>query len=261
MRFAEIAKTVEKFSIDNSPALLTAFGVAGTISGAVLAARAGMKATEVLENERLRKSVSLTGVPDSPFSFTAKEKVKLTWPLFVPAAGAVVLSCGAIVGANQISTRRAAAVASAYAISEKAWTEYRDKVIEKLGENKDREVRDAVAQDRVTRTSDESREVIIASGKVLCRDDFSGRYFESTMEDLKAAQNGVNFQLINDCFASLSDLYDQLRLSHTSVSDEVGWNASQPLELQISAALTDDGKPCLSIGYSVLPVRDYYRMH
>src|SRR4051794_29662266 len=158
MRFADLAKQVEKFSIDNSPAILTAFGVAGTITAAVLAGRAGFKAADILEKERYKRSMQRTGVPDSPFSFTTKEKFKATWTLYIPAAGTALLSCGAIIGANTISTKRAAAMASAYAISEKAWAEYREKVVERLGANKDREVRDSVAQDRVSRTSEQSRE-------------------------------------------------------------------------------------------------------
>jgi hypothetical protein len=71
----------------------------------------------------------------------------------------------------------------------------------------------------------------------------------------------VNYQILNHFYASLSDFYGKVGLPSTSFSDEVGWNSDEILDLDISTTLSDDNRPCLSIDFKVVPVRDYFRVH
>ena len=65
-----------------------------------------------------------------------------------------------------------------------------------------------------------SREIILAgTGEVLCYDMSSGRYFQSTIEDIKRAENRVNKDLIHFMSASLSMFYEEIGLPPTSYSD------------------------------------------
>jgi len=66
--------------------------------------------------------------------------------------------------------------------------------------------------------------------------------------------------VLNDFYASLSDFYDLIGLPTTSFSDEVGWNSDRLLELQFSTVLSDDGRPCISIDFRTVPIRDYYKV-
>jgi len=255
MNFLVIVKRVEKLVIDNSPAILTVLGVTGTITTAYLTGTASFKAAEILRKEGMIESDELDSI-----SFSFKDKFEYVWKCYIPAVGTGAVTVFCIVFANRIGMRRAAAVAAAYSISEKAFVEYKDKVIEKFGDNQEQKVRDEVAQDRVNRNPLNEREIIITGdGEVLCYEAFTGRYFKSSMEEVKRAQNDINAEIIHNSYASLSDFYNALGIGKTSCSDEVGWNTDKLLELKFTTVLSEDNRPCISIEFDVAPVRDYWR--
>lgn len=255
MTFYDIVKNVEKIVADNSPAILTAIGVTGTLATAYFTGTASFKAAEIIQNREKED-----GYPVEPKE-RLKTRTKLIWKLYIPAVGTGVLTVACIVCANRIGTRRAAAMAAAYSISERALFEYKEKVIEKFGENKDRAVRDDIAQDRVNKNPISTREVIITgNGDVLCYDTITGRYFESNVETLRKAQNDINQQILTNMYASLWDFYELIGLPSTAYSNEVGWNTDTLLDLDFSTVLSEDKRPCVSINYTVFPIRDYYRL-
>lgn len=230
------------------------------MTAAVLSGKASFKAAEIIEHETAHRLNDAGSRPADFEPLTTREKVRLVWPEYIPAAGTLALSVTCIVAANRVGSRRTAAVTAAYAISEKAFSDYRDRVVEKLGDKKEREARDEVAQQRVTEKSPSSQVVIIGSGDVLCYDAFSGRYFMSTMETIKKAQNDTNYSILNDGFASLTEFYDKLGLDKTSHSDNLGWNTDKMLDTFISTVLSDDGRPCISIDFmSCPPQPNFYK--
>lgn len=253
MTFNSVIKRLEKLASDNSPLILTAIGVTGTITTAVLTGRAAFKAAEILHDDELTSP--------NVYEQTVKTKVALTWKLYIPAIGTGVLTVTCIVLANHIGTRRAAALAAAYSVSERAFAEYKDKVVEKLGEKKELAVRDEIAQDRVNNNPIGSREVVITgNGDVLCYDSISGRYFQSNVEALRKAQNDINAVILSDMYASLYDFYDIIGIPTTPYSNEVGWNVDTLLNLSFSTVMSTDGRPCVSLDYTVYPIRDYNRL-
>lgn len=260
MNIPQLLRRVEKFTSDHSPLILTGLGTAGVITTAVLAAKGGMKAHRILLEEQRRISLEKTGEPDNRFAVDFERAVKLTWTCYLPAAGSVLLTCGAIIGANQIGTRRQAALAAAYGISEKAFEEYREKVKEKFGESKEQTARDELNSERVARMPAESSEVvIIGDGEQLCCDLYSGRFFKSDMETLKKAQNDLNYRMFGDDYASLADYYHLIGLPATSGSHDMGWNIDKPLEIHYTTCLDPKGRPAIAIDFQVVPIRDYFR--
>jgi hypothetical protein len=253
MQLADLGKRAAKLAQDHSPTIFTAIGVAGTLSTAFLTGRASYK---------YMKDLSEEGYYDRDYKFerSPKEHFQKSWKLFIPAASTAVFTVAAIICANRIGTRRAAAMASAYAISEKAFVEYREKVLEKIGANKEREVRDELAQDRVTKHPVTSSAVVVgAGGDVLCFETHTGRYFKSDMETLKKAQNDLNYRILSDDYASLTDFYGLIGLPRTDISDELGWNTDCKMELDFSVTLAENGQPCLAITYHPMPIRNYYK--
>jgi len=245
-------KQLEKLTIDNSPVILTAVGVVGTVGTAYLTGKATFKAAELLRAEESHHTKEW-GV-----RHPTDEAVKLVWKLYIPPAVAGAATIAAIIGANHIHGRRAAGLAAAYSLSERAFSEYKEKVIERLGDKKEREVRDEVAQDRVRNNPVNDNTVLITdNGEVLCYDHFTGRYFKSSMEALKRAENEVNHLILNQGYASVSDLYELLGLPITSFSDEVGWNTDKMLSLVFSTVLSQDGRPCISIDFDLHPNRKF----
>lgn len=257
MRLPSFVRRVEKLAVDNSPLILTAIGVTGTITTALFAGRASFKAAEIIaqEEKEARESTGFEG-----YECSTRRKFDLTWKLYIPAIGMGVLTVGCIIAANRIGTRRAAAIAAAYSISERAFAEYKDKVVEKIGDHKEQKLRDEMAQERINKHP-ASREIIFAGeGEVLCHDSITGRYFKSDMESLRRAQNDINAQILHDFYASLSDFYGLIKLPSTKYSNEVGWNSDTPLELKFSTVLSEDNRPCISLEYTVYPIRDYFRV-
>lgn len=260
MTWLDIVKQAEKYAVDNSPTILTGIGAAGTVVTAYLAGRAAYRMG--LDLNAGHYEPLLEGLP--PENPSTGEIVKRYWTDFVPAIGVGTLSVAAIIGANRIGTRRAAAVAAAYSLSEKAFFEYREKVEEKLGEKKHRALRDEIAQKRVDDNPVSTREVVITgNGDVLCYDSLTGRYFESSMEAIRKAQNDINQKIVGGVgsYASLTEFYDMLGLSGTAFSEQVGWNSDRPLEVHFSTVISEDGRPCLSIEYDELPINNYFRQY
>jgi hypothetical protein len=246
------ASRASKLAADNSTTIFTAIGVTGVITTAYLTARASHTAAGLLLDEKMAGR-------DGEDALDIREKIDLTWKLYIPPAmtGAVTIAC--IIAANRVGTRRAAALAAAYTLSEKAIVEYKEKVVEKFGEKKEQEVRDELARDRIHRNPD--REVVIIEGdSVRCFEAYTGRYFTSNIETLKKAQNTVNHQVLHSYYASLSDFYEEIGLPRTAISDEIGWNVDRLLDLKFSAILPKDGRPCISFDYDVVPIRDYNRI-
>lgn len=251
MDLGKLMGRAQKLLLDNSPAILTGIGVTGVLTTAYLTGRASFKAAElVLERNRQQEVNDLWMAP--------KEKFKLTWKLYIPAAGSAVATIVAILCANKVSTNRAAALASAYAISERAFETYRDKVMEKFGETKERSIRDEIAQDDIT--NNPPTQIILTGGSVLFRDGFSGRDFRSDMETIRRTMNDINEQVNRDFTASLGDFYELLGLDPTDKSEEFGWHADKKLQLRFSSTITKSGEPAIVFTYDLAPIRGYHRM-
>jgi Family of unknown function (DUF6353) len=249
---------------EHSPTILTGVGVVGTVSTAFLTGRASFKAARILAEagdvEVGYRAMSedqeeLISVVEKRSTFG---KVRLVWKLYIPPVGAGATTVSAIILANKISSKRIAALGLAAGLSEKALQEYKDKVLEKIGERQNTAIHDEIAQDRVNQHPVNSREVILAgTGEVLCFDMSSGRYFQSTVEEIKRAENKINFNLVNYMHSSLSEFYDEIGLPPTSYSDTVGWNLNNKLEVRISTVLSTDNRPCLAIDFANPPYTDY----
>ncbi|QKY78719.1 membrane protein [Gordonia phage Gill] len=253
MPISDVAKSIEKFALNNSPAILTSVAVTGTLTTAVLAGQASFKAARLIAEEENKL------FDEKQETLENKEKVQLVWTLYIPTATACLTTVMAIVAVNQIGSRRTAAMAAAYSVTEKAFGEYREKVVTKLGEKKEQAVRDEIAQDRVDANPPTPQQLImVGDTEVLCYDQFSGRYFNSTMETIKQGQNDINFQILNEGYASLNDFYEAIGLEHLNVGDEFGWSTDKKLEVKISTVLSKDSRPCIAVDYYTTPFKDYY---
>lgn len=256
MNFGILAKRAGMVAADNSPAILTTIGVAGALTTVFLTGKATLKAADILEEELRAKREHFE---EPRLELTFQQKAHLVWKEYIPAACVGVVSIACLIAANRIGARRVAALASAYALAEKAAVQYKDKVIETLGKKKEGAIRDAMAQDEINAYPiDQSVNVIVPdAGGDLFRDSWSGRYFNSTVDRLEKARNEINHQLNTAFYASLSDFYDLIGLDHTEESDEIGWNPEQLLDLTFSWASTRDDRPCGVVRFSARPVRSY----
>ena len=254
IKFKPLIKTIRSGLAKHSPAILTALGITGMIGTTVLAVKATPKALDLIENkkEELDKD-----------RLTVVETVKATWKCYVPAAITCATSAACLIGASSVHTKRNAALATAYKLSESALIEYRDKVVETIGEKKEQSVRDAIAKDHVEKNPVTNNEVIITDrGYTLCYDELSGRYFYSDIEKIKKAANELNRQMLNDMYVSLNELYYELGLEGTKLGEQMGWNVDRGLiDLKFSATVSADDRPCIVLDYRIPPMYDYQNMH
>jgi hypothetical protein len=253
---------------DHSTTILTATAVGGTVATAVLTGRASFKAADIIAQEGLwHDTIDDPETPGTmigravPVHLSRTTKVKLVWRLYLPPVAVGVTTITSIIVANKISSKKIAALAVAGGISERALQEYKEKVVEKLGDRQGQKIRDEIAQDRVSKNPPNSREVILAgTGEVLCYDMLTGRYFQSTVEEIKRAENKINYELIHFMSASLSQFYDEIGLPPTSYTDMVGWNSENHVEVLFSTVMSPDERPCVAIDFSRAPVPDYYKI-
>lgn len=259
MNLKLVFKTAQKFVMDNSPAILTSFAVVGTVTTAVLAGKAGYSVAliELPPKEIEYDDNGLTGIRLEPAS--TKDKIQAVWKEFVPAAivGAATITC--VIGATQISTRRTAAIAAAFKLSEELAAEYKERVVKTLGAKKEEDMRAQLAQDRMNRTTGGDT-IIITGTDVLFYDQLTGRFFKNSMENVNKAVNEINHQINNFYHASLTEFYEKIGLTGTGFSDELGWNSDELLDVKFSATLLDD-KPAIGIEFRTTPIRGYDRCH
>lgn len=240
-----LSKTKRTLS-KHSPAILIGTGIAGWTAATVLAVASTPKALALIDDMKKEKHTD---------KLTVGQTVKATWKCYIPSAALAITSTACLIGSNSISTKRNAALATAYKLSETAFTNYKEKVIETIGEKKEIEVRDKIAKDHIEKKPVSTSEVIITgNGKTLFFEPVSGRYFESDVQAIKRAENNLNKQMFNHMYASLNDFFDEIDLSHTKVGYDIGWNIEKGLiDIHFSAQMTEDDRACLALSYATEP--------
>ena len=251
--FKNMFNAVKAFTTQHSPEILTGLGIAGMVTTTVLAVKATPKAIKLIDEAKYEKEDTLT-VP---------ETIKVTWKCYIPAAVTGIASISCLVGASSVSFKRNAALATAYKLSETALMEYKEQVIDAIGERKEKDIRDKVAKKKLEKDPVSSSTIVITDkGNTLCYDAVIGRYFKSDIETIKKAVNELNRQMLLENYISLNEFYNELGLENCDVGDSLGWNIeSGYIEPEFSTQLADDGTPCVVLSYMVEPRYDYRNLH
>lgn len=249
------AKSIKGVLERHAPEILTGIGVAGMVTSTVLAVKATPKAYRLVNDRKDELEVEKLPVT---------ELVKTTWKCYIPA----VVTCGAsiacLVGASSVNFKRNAALATAYKLSEAALSEYKDAVIETIGEKKEQSVRDKVAEERLKKNPVSKSEIIVTgNGTTLCYDPVGNSYFKSNIQQIESAKNKLNARMLSENYVSLNDFYDELGIGPTKLGDDLGWDIYKDglVEIAFSSQLAEDGTPCLVMDYSIAPRYEYYKVH
>ena len=244
----KIGKNLGGLISKNSPHILTGLGCAGLLSTAILSAKAAPKALRILElEEEYREKKHF--IP-----MTRLDKVKLTWRCYIPTGVMGAVSIGCIIGANTVNTRRNAALASMYALTESAFREYKTKVVQEIGKTKETKIRDEIAKDHITKNPPQGNVILTGTGEVLCYDMLSGRYFMSSFETIRQKFNDLNYKLRGEMRMDLNELYYELGLPLIELGNLMEFNLEKSqIEPVYSTHLSDNGKPCLVIDVDVYP--------
>ena len=255
MWFKDAFRATGKFIGKHSPEILKGFGITGMIASTILAVKATPKAMAAVQQFR---EENYTEEPDN--KTIVIDTVKVAWRYYIPSAALTTVSTACIIAADSVHLRRNAALATAYKLSETAVTEYQDKLAKIVGEEKARKIKEEIAADKVSDKPVSKSEVIMTgNGKSLCFDAISSRYFESDIECVKQAVNKLNYRLIQEHWITLNEMYDELGLRGTSIGDDLGWDVDKGLiDITFGTGISDDGRPCLVLNYSVPPKYSMY---
>lgn len=232
----------------NSPAILFAAGVVGVGATVVLACRATLKMEEILEEAENNhaKIEEAEALETDQYDEDDAQKDRVTnrvqtalkiCKLYAPAFAVGVISVGALTGSHVILTRRNVALTAAYAAADRAFKDYRKRVVDELGYDKDQEFRYGVTEKQIAVDTDNGTDV--KTVKVVNKDHKSdGLYsflfdrdtssnwsptplYNSTF--LKAQQNYANDILNARGHVFLNDILDMLGIERTKAGAITGW--------------------------------------
>lgn len=251
-KFTNLMKSFRKTVSKHSPEILTGLGVTGLLTTTVLAVKATPKALYLIEDKKEELNTD---------KLTIKETIQTTWKLYLPSILLAIGSTSCIVCASRTNYKRNAALATAYSLSERTLVRYRDKVVETLGEKKEKEITDKVSQEIVDNNKADNTILLTSKGNTLCMDSVSGRYFRSDIDTIKKAINKLNRDLTYDHYVSLNQLYDEIGLPNVKNGSEMGWNLDSGLiEPTYSTCLAENDEPCIVIDYMVGPRYDFDKL-
>lgn len=252
LNLSKLIKNTRFVLSKHSPEILTGLGIAGMITTTVLAVKATPKALRCIDDAVYEKEES---------NLTSIETVKACWKCYIPAAITGTVSIACLIGASSVNARRNTALATAYKLSETALTEYREKVVETIGEKKERNIKDAIAKDNVEKNPVMQQNVIITGkGDTLCYDKLFGRYFKSDIDALKKTENELNRRMFSESYISLNDFYYEVGLDGVDAGEDLGWNIDNGyIDLNFSSQLSSDGQPCLVVSFNIPPKYEYYK--
>ena len=251
MSFGTTMTKIGKKLAPHVPDILTATACIGVGATAVMCGKNTLAAHDILKAYDEEN-------PDA----TTKDRVRKAAPAYIPTIILATATIACIIGARTTSAKQTAALASAYTIATEAAARYRDKVIEVVGEEKAKEVDEKIADEQLkAHPLSEQQPIIVGTGKVLCFDTLSSRYFMSDMETLRKVQNDMNRIILDDMFASLNDFYYRIGLDPMNLGEELGWTIDSLIDLKFTSRLSDDGQPCLVVNYESVPRSDFYRKY
>lgn len=245
-----MASDIKATMVKNTPGILVGVGIVGMAGTTILAVKATPKAMKLIEDKKRELDVE---------TLTPVETVKTTWKCYIPATVTGVMSTACLIGASSVSARRNAALATAYNLTKVALNDYKDAVVETIGEKKEQVVRDTAAKKKIERDPVQNTEVIVTErGTTLCYDAVFGRYFRSDIDSIKRAVNELNRSIVSSMYASLNEFYDEIGLPPIEIGDKLGWNVDDgQIEVDFSSQLAADGTPCLVISFNVAPDYGY----
>lgn len=226
----------------NGATILTCLGGAGVVATTITAVKATPKALTLIDEAKQEKGEELT----------KWEICKTAAPVYIPTVLIGVSTIACIFGANVLNKHKQAALASAYALLDSSYKEYRAKVTELYGTETDKKVKEEIAKDRYKET-----DIPVEDGKELFYDEYSGRYFESTLEKVKEAECHLNRKISIDYCAFLNDFYTLLGIDEVDYGNHLGWSEYELLENYCYAwvdfnhrkVILDDGLECTMISF------------
>lgn len=245
----KVLKRVMFATRKRSPEILILLGIGGMVGGTVMACIASSKVEPIVEeakkdvadvHERIETQTEEDRMENAKALCVVYTKTGLRFvKLYGPAVAVCTLSILSILASNTILRKRAAALAAAYTTVSEAFKGYRGRVVDRFGEEVDRELRYNIHKEKIEETvTDENGKEKKVKTTVDVADlneysdyarffDECSRYYEKNAElnltFLKMQQAFANDKLKANGHLFLNEVYDMLDISRTKEGQIVGW--------------------------------------
>lgn len=251
MDLSKITHDILKVAHKHSPTILTVVGGLGVAATAYFSHRAGMKSARSIDyNER--------HIVDEPL--TAKAKVQLTWQYYIVPLSIGIATVACIATSNVINVKRQTALIGAYTLGERALAVYRDKMVEQLGVEGEKKLREEIVQESAAEVPKTHKHVTATELNDIFVDTFSGQTFVSDLKTVKDAMEDVNRVCCEEGYVSMNHFYGLIGARQTQLGEVMGWTTDRMLELIIVPITKEDGEIMhYGIDYRKQPTMEYHR--
>lgn len=221
----------------NSPKILLVAGIVGAVGSTVLACRATLKVEDevVIPAERALSQIRNGDRPREDITKVYIETAGKLTKLYGPSVVMGALSIFALTKSHSIMSKRNAGLTAAYAAIDQAFTQYRARVAQEFGEDKEREIRYAGQPVDVITGYDGKGNPVIET-EIKAGGDASGyaKWFDQSNRNwepnasrnkqfISFVEDWANSKLCRDGHLFLNEVYDQLGMPHTTEGAVVGW--------------------------------------
>lgn len=259
MNKQSLIRTTNKIGLilkKNSPKILMGVGIAGSVVSTVLACRATLKVKDILDEKNKTVEQIHNCVEDETVDYNEEDKkkdltilyaqtgVKLA-KLYLPSIALGALSIASIISGYKILNKRNVALAAAYTVVDKGFKNYRKNVVERFGEEVDRELRHNIKAKQIEeKYIDKDGNEKTRKKKVyeIAEDKKPGegiseyaKFFDEWNTDehskdpeynlmfLRKQQDYANEVLKHQGYLFLNEVYDMLGIPRTQAGQVVGW--------------------------------------
>lgn len=210
------------------PEILTATGIVGGVTSGILAARATLKLEAIVE--LTQSSIEAAESPREAAK-ARLEGILAIAKLYGPSVTLGAASIGAILGAHGIMRKRNVALVAAYKAIETSFEQYRKRVAEQIGEEREGDIRRGFVDEKVKDENGTTKKVTHVDPNTISQyvkffdetNDMWSKTPEYNMYFLKSEQNYLNDMLHARGHVFLNEAYDRLHFDRTKAGSVVGW--------------------------------------
>ena len=236
----------------HSPEILAGVGVVGVVASTVMACKATMKLNDILEEsketrDKIKEVESNPRYEEQYSHEDAKKDLTINYTqtamkiakLYAPAVILGSASLGCLLASNDILRKRNAALSAAYMTVDKSFKEYRQRVVDRFGEEVEKEIRYNIKAEEVTSTvvtEDGSETTITETVKTMdpnLYSDYAKFFDEASPYWQKDPEYNLMFLKSQQQYATdllrargrlfLNEVYDMLGIDKTKAGQIVGW--------------------------------------
>lgn len=235
-----------KFAVaKKSPEILLAGGIVSVVTGTVLACKATLKANEVLDEyhekmDTVAEASTCDGYSDEDEArdrLIIKVQTAVAFgKLYLPSAALTASGIAMICGSYGIMRKRNIGLVAAYTALQEAFTDYRKRVVEELGEEKDKAFRHGTHKEKIEVTDESGKkrkEIVDAVDEHWTPSGYARIFDETNLHYCKLPESNLTFLRLQQSYANdllnirghifLNEVYDLLGFPATKAGAVVGW--------------------------------------